>query len=145
MGAGDSMNPSGAISRHDVARMNKHANQYYEQIRKRKSDVSAIAKHTGFPVQDIQAVKNHIFVNYHDLGRNKSVRFAPDYDMAVSWQRLIDGRRIQKMDIILLKHELHELKLMSNGMSYDDAHIQADRLFSFTAFVRALDEREGIR
>ena len=42
--------------------------------------------------------------------------------MSVSWQRLREGKNIQKHDIMLLKHELMELGLMEQGMVYETAH-----------------------
>jgi len=135
---------SGAISRHDVARMDKHAKQYYEQIRRRKSDVSAIAENTGFSVQDVQAIKNHVFMNYHDLGEIELLRFTPDYDMSVSWQRLIDGHNIQEMDLVMIKHELLEIEIMAQGAGYHEAHKQADSKYSYSRYVKELDAKEDI-
>ena len=144
IGALNSMNLSGAVSRHDLDRMDAHAVQYYEQIRKRTGDVAAIAKNTGFSLGEVEAIKQHIFVNKHDLGNEELERFVPDFDMAVSWQRLIDGRNIREMDITLLNHELHELNLMAQGVSFSEAHLKADRLHSYTRFVRELNREEGI-
>lgn len=136
---------SGAIPRSDVKRMDDHATQYYEQIRQRTTDVDAIAKNTGLSIEDVQSVKNHVFIERHDLGRKNPTRFDPSYDMAVSWQRLIDGRDIQEMDMVLLKHELHELRLMAQGAGYRDAHIQAELLYNYSQFVQALNLKEGVR
>jgi len=136
---------SGAIPRSDIARMDAHADQYYEQIRNRTSDVAIISKNTGFSEKDIEAVKNHIFVDFHDLGETGIRRFDPNYDMVVSWQRLIEGRNIQEMDIVLLNHEIIELRLMSQGFSYGDAHEQAEQLHNYTEFVRKLNLSEGMQ
>jgi SPP1 gp7 family putative phage head morphogenesis protein len=135
---------SGAISRHDTDRMHSHAERFYEQIRKRTTDVEAIAKNTGFSVADVQAVKDHVFMNHHNLGEVIPMRFAPDYDMAVSWQRLISGSNIQEMDIVLLNHELTELRLMSQGLDYVAAHVKADQEYSYIKFIRELDRKEGL-
>lgn len=35
-------------------------------------------------------------------------RFVPDFYMAQSWQRLIEGNNIQHHDLLLLDHELYE-------------------------------------
>jgi len=135
---------SGAIPRSDMVRMDAHAERYYDAIRSRSSDVMAIAENTGFAVEDVAAIKQHIFIDAHDLGGVQPMRFAPDYDMAVSWQRLIDGRNIQEMDIVLLHHELAELRLMAQGLDYRTAHLQADMQYSYTGFVRLLNATEGI-
>ena len=135
---------SGAISRHDIKRMQKHADLYYDEIRKRTSDVTAISINTGYSENEIMAVKNHLFLEYHDLGRKNPTRFHPDYDISVSWQRLIDGKNIFEMDIVLLKHELCELKLMTEGITYDKAYEIADNKFSYMNFIKILNETEGI-
>ena len=137
---------SGAIPRHDIERMDKHAEQYYEQIRRRSSDVEAIARNTGFSEDDIAKIKSHLFLNEYDLGDATPSKFDPLYDIAISWQRLIDGKNIQEMDLVLLRHELMEHELMNvRGMSYIKAHRLTEASHNYSKFVRELDEREGIR
>ena len=133
----------GAISRTDWKRMDKHAEMYYEEIRKRRSDTQAIARNTGFTNGEIEKIKRHLFIETHDLGKKTRSRFMPDYDIAVSWQRLIDGKQ-QEMDIVLLNHELMELKLMSEGYVYEEAHDLADSLYNYTKYVKELDAKEGL-
>ena len=138
----------GAIPLDDLSRMDAHAERYYEEIRRRNSDVQAIATNVegmGFTVQDIQTVKSHIFLNEYVLEGKKPRRFDPDYDMAVSWQRLIDGRDIREMDVILLQHELLEYSLMSQVISYVQAHEAAERQYSYKGFTTELDKEAGIR
>ena len=131
---------SGAILRNDTERMDAHAKRYYEEIRKRKSDIAAIAKNTGFSVEDVEKVKKHVFIDTHDLGDEIPERFAPDYDMAVSWQRLIDGKDIQEMDIVLLNHELMEYELMKQGLSYNEAHRIAEKSYNYNKYIDELDK-----
>jgi hypothetical protein len=135
---------SGAIARSDYGRMKAHAERYYEEIRNRTTDVEAIANNTDFSVEDVDAVKRHIFIDEHDLGDEFPERFEPNYDMAVSWQRLIDGKNIQKMDLILLQHELHELRQMAQGVSFYVAHESAQSVYNYSEFVKQLNEREGV-
>ncbi len=136
----------GAIPRKDVRRMRKHAIMYYEEIRKRDSDVDAIAANTGFGKEAIRKIKEHVFHNFYHLDEEEPTRFDADYDMAVSWQRLIDGKDIREMDIVLLHHELTEHRLMNeDGLSYDAAHAIAENQYNYSQFVRALDLREGIK
>lgn len=71
-------------------RATEHAVRYYEEIRHRKTDAIRIAQNTGFRAQDIQAIKDYIFVEEHDLVDGHR-RFYEDYEMAQSWQRLIEG------------------------------------------------------
>ena len=125
--------------------MDTHAKMYYEQIRKRKSDIESIARNTCFSIEDIRKIKEHIFFNEYDLGDEVPSRFDPLYDIAVSWQRLINGSDIKEMDIILLKHELFEYELMNEqGMDYKAAHKIAEQSYNYSKFIKELDEKEGL-
>jgi len=136
---------SGAIPRNDIARMDAHAKRYYEEIRKRASDVRAIAQNTGLTEEDIMAIKQHIFFNEYALGGKKPARFDPDYDMAVSWQRLIEGKSIQEMDLVMLKHEMMEYQLMSEKcLSYREAHDLTEQSYNYAKYVNELNAREGM-
>jgi len=63
----------------------------------------------------------------------------PDYDMAISWQRLIEGKSIQEMDIVLLKHELMEYGLMKQGLLYDEAHSITEKTYNYKKYTNELD------
>ena len=136
----------GAIARSDYNRMEKHAERYYEAIRRRKSesDVEAIARNTGFSVEDVRKIRRHVFMDVHDLGDRGIQRFDPSFDMAVSWQNLADGKNIREMDIVMLHHELEELKLMAQGLDYDTAHETVQKVYNYQKYVRELDAREGV-
>jgi SPP1 gp7 family putative phage head morphogenesis protein len=121
---------SGALNP-DSTRAKGHAKRYYESVRKMTGDVKRIAKNTGYNENDIQEVKNYIFMEKHDLGNGKPEYFVPSYQMAESWQRLIDGKNIQKHDYTLLDHEIHERNLMKQGYTQDDAHIITSRIFNY--------------
>jgi len=137
---------TGAIPRTDLERLDEHSNRYYEEIRKRKHDVAAIAHNTGVPIEDIEKIKQHIFVNEYDLGEDGYRRFDPDYDIAVSWQRLVDGKDIQEMDIVLLNHELFEYNLMNEQkLSYKEAHKKAAELYNYQMFTDALNRKAGLK
>jgi len=120
--------------------MDEHAARYYEEVRKRTGDIESIAKNTGFSVEDITIIKNHVFFNEYDLDGKKLKKFDPDYDMAVSWQRLIDGKNIKEMDIVLLNHELMEFGLMKQGLSYNEAHRITDKTYSYKKYTDELDK-----
>ena len=64
--------------------------------------------------------------------------------MAVSWQRLIDGKNIQEMDLVMLNHELMEYELMKQGMSYREAHDITEKTYNYTKYVKALNIEAGI-
>ncbi len=108
-----------------------HAERYYESVRKMKTDVRNIAQNTGFSEEDISQIKNHVFVDEHDLGGDVPERFYPNYAMSQSWQRLIDGKNIQKHDITLLNHEKMESKLMKLGYSQKEAHEFTEKVYNY--------------
>jgi hypothetical protein len=65
------------------------------------------------------------------------------YDMAVSWQRLIEGTGIQEEDYILLQHEYLELTLMEGeGLKYDEAHIKASEQFDYATIIKRREAEE---
>ncbi|MDR1736168.1 MAG: hypothetical protein LBR85_04775 [Oscillospiraceae bacterium] len=136
---------SGAIPRGDWTRMDSHAISFYEEIRKRTSDVSAISRNIGMPETDISAVKMHVFFNEYFLGEDAPRRFDPSYDMAVSWQRLADGNNIQEMDMVMLRHELLELKYMATGMPYAEAHRLANEQYNYERYTDELDRKAGLK
>ena len=65
-------------------RATKHTVRYYEEVRKRKDDIEKISNNTGFSKEQIQRIKEHIFLNEHDLEEGR-MRFEPSYEMAQSW------------------------------------------------------------
>jgi len=141
----DSTGASGAISRKDIAKMEAHAELYYNEIRKRESDIEAISHNTGFSKENIALIKKHIFFNEYDLGKKNLSRFDPSYDIAISWQRLQEGKNIQEMDIVLLNHELMEFRLMEEqGLNYRQAHELAETKYNYSKYIKELDEKEGV-
>lgn len=111
---------SGAITNTLSDKAERHAELRYEFIRNNKYDVEKIAKNTGYSVAQIQSIKNYLFIDKHDLG-DKIDRFVPDFCIAQSWDRLTTGK-IEKHDLILLKHEIMEQELIENGLTQDEAH-----------------------
>ncbi|MHC6204553.1 hypothetical protein ACYULU_15340 [Breznakiellaceae bacterium SP9] len=137
----DSTGASGAIPVSDQKRRNAHATRFYEEVRKRTTDIQVIAKNTGWDVSSIEKIKNHIFFTEHDLGYAVPVRFDPDYDMAVSWQRLTEGTGIREEDYILLQHEYLELQFMEQeGLSYSEAHSKASEQYNYAAVIKRKEQ-----
>ena len=128
---------SGALNP-DSQKAYEHAEQYYNSVRAMKSDTAKIAKNTGFKQSNIDKVKNHLFINEHDLGDGLYSRFFPDYEIAQSWQRLIDGKDIKPHDYVLLKHETAEATLMKRGLKQQQAHDKANKRYNYQ---NALNER----
>ena len=126
-------NISGAISgalNPDSEEAEKHAEQYYESVRNMKTDYIKIAENTGMSEQDIVDIKNYLFVEKHNLFDGYK-RFDLSYHIAQSWQRLIDGKKIKEQDIIMLKHELIEMELVKSGMTQNQAHINATKIYNY--------------
>ena len=111
----------------------QHAVRYYESVRHMKTDTHKISKSTGISKEKLDKIKNHVFVNEHELLDGKR-RFDPDYEIAQSWQRLINGD-YKEQDIVLLKHEYAELRYMEKGFSQNEAHIKASRKYNFAKYV----------
>lgn len=125
-------------------RRNEHAERYYEEIRNRKPQyvINRLAKNADISKVVAKDVYEHVFVNKHMLG-DQWKRFDPDYDMAESFRRLLEGKDIQSHDIVMIKHEGLELTLMKQyNMTYEEAHETANRSYNYS---EALKEflREG--
>ena len=112
-------------------RAQKHADNYYEAVRHMTSDIDRIVANTEFSKDEISSVKNFIFIEKHDLGNGMLEYFDPDYAMAQSWQRLIDGKNIQQHDITLIRHELMERELMLQGYSQEKAHRITEEKYNY--------------
>ena len=125
---------SGAVSgglKHDSKRAFEHAKRYYESVRHMSTDVKRIAENTGFDEKEIAAIKDFVFMQKHDLGNEELEYFYPNYAMAQSWQRLIDGKNIQPHDITLLNHEKMEKQLMMQGYPQDEAHRITEQTYNY--------------
>ncbi len=118
----------------------KHAEQYYESVRKMKTDYKKIALNTGYSEELIKKIKYYSFIKEHDLITGKG-KFYPDYHMAQSWQRLIEGKNIQKHDLLLLEHEMYELILVENGVSQIEAHNTTNKIYNYT---KGCEEYDGL-
>jgi len=115
------------------------AREAYEKY-SREYDVDLIAANTGFSKEEIMSIKRHIFFNKHRL-YSKYGFFEPDYDMAVAWKRLREGKTLSR-DILLLQHELLESKVEKMyNLSASEAHEIATREFDWA--TRVLEETEG--
>ena len=108
----------------------KHAKKYYGLVRSMKTDVKKIAKTLNMNESEIQAIKDFVFNEKHDLGGEELEYFEPDYMMGESWRRLIEGKP-EKHDITLIKHEEMERKLMKQGMSQEEAHNITSKKYNY--------------
>lgn len=113
---------SGAITDAESSDAILHAYKYYEYIRNINNDVDKIAENTEFTKDQILMVKNYIFYAEHELDGGYQ-RFEPDFYMAQSWRRLaFEPKNIKPHDIMLIRHELYEMSLVTQGYPYKQAH-----------------------
>nr|DAM30176.1 MAG TPA: minor capsid protein [Caudoviricetes sp.] len=114
-----------------------HAEKYYSEVRKMNTDCAKIAKNVGWTKESIAKIKEHLFYRKHNLGGTEPEYFDADYDIAITWQNLIDGKNIQEKDIILLKHEYLELYIMKNKkVGYAEAHKLAEEKHNYSAALK---------
>lgn len=123
----------------------KHAERYYEEIRNRKPKyvISRLAKGAGISEETAKEVYEHIFVNEYMINGVKK-RFDPDYDMAESFRRLLEGKNIKPHDKIMIQHEELELNLMKGyNMPYKQAHEKADESHNYAKALSAFLKEVG--
>uniref|UniRef100_UPI0024BA6E1A phage minor capsid protein n=1 Tax=Ligilactobacillus salivarius TaxID=1624 RepID=UPI0024BA6E1A len=124
----------------------KTARNLYIQFAQRssKSSINKISKAGNVSVEDASEIYNHIFVDKHltlDKDGNKVMaKFVPNIDMAQSFQRIFNGQKLHEEDIILLKHELYERKLMKNNpnMTYKEAHNLTNKIYDYESLINKL-------
>lgn len=122
---------SGAITDPNSDEALEHAELYYKEIRKMSTDIQRIAKNTDFSYSQILLIKNYLFMDLHELGGELKV-FDACFEIAESWRRLaFEKKNIQPHDIILLKHELNEINLVSQGYTQSDAHNMTNILYNY--------------
>ncbi len=118
------------------------AEQYYDSIRNRIDDIEKISNNTHISYTDVEIVKRHVFLENHILDDNVAV-FDADYDMAVAWQRLINGT-YEDRDIVLLKHELLESQVEKEyNLNYRDAHNIAQKKYPWSDIIDQMFGGEG--
>jgi hypothetical protein len=126
---------AGAIK--GIARRTRHAVLYYEMVRNRNSDVTAIARNTGWTVESIARIREHLLAN-------GLCRFDPSYEISVAWQHLVEGRRIQTSDLVFLKHEYLESILMERrNLNYSEAHERSNSLHDWWRLIGESNERHS--
>ncbi|UED73889.1 late control protein [Brevibacillus sp. DP1.3A] len=103
------------------------ASKHYDEIRSvGMEDIEQVAKNTGLSVEEISAVKQHIFFDSHKIPLNdKSYRvgqFTPDADFGYAWKQAQKEKELTQSQKEwlqqMIKHELTEIKLMKQGYPY---------------------------
>lgn len=124
----------------------KHANSYYEEIRNRKSKyvIKRIEKNAGITNEEARNVYEHVFINEHKFTDGRVERFAPDYDMAESFRRILEGKNVKQHDITMINHEKLEFELMEQyNMVYEEAHAIAESKYNYKKELDEFLERLG--
>ena len=133
---------TGARSALEWIKRDEEAENYYDTMRKRNDDIGKIARNTGFSEKDIRSIKEHVFINSHilDYGRG---RFDANYDMAIAWQRLINGN-FEDRDLVLLNHELLESIIEKEyNCTYREAHNMAEEKHAWDKIIDDLFGGDG--
>lgn len=110
------------------------ADELYEEIRNNTKDIYDIAKNTGYKVQNIQKIKDHVFYNEHLLDKYVDygippirARFDSDINQAQAWKRLEQGN-FTKEDTTWMKHEIAERWYeKKHDSGYSAAHEAAEK------------------
>ncbi|MDD6202468.1 MAG: hypothetical protein PUB13_05945, partial [Lachnospiraceae bacterium] len=122
-----------------------HAQKYYAELvnRDKSTVVNKIATNVGMRGRTIKTVYEHVFENKHIFEYGEDRKFAPDYDMAQSFQRLLEGKDIKPHDITLLRHERLEYLLMEKyNIIYEEAHAIAERKYNYANELREFLRKE---
>ena len=117
------------------------AEELYEQIRRRRKDYINVARNTNCSLEQAKIIKDYIFNNMHEL-RSGYRRFDADLMIAQSWLRLSErnANNIQRHDLILIYHELYEIRLLlaDNNLHQASAHEQAQRRYNYNLEAKTI-------
>ena len=111
------------------------AKSFYAEVRRRTTDSAKIAENLGKSKDEIQKVKDYLFVDKSLYDEDLQVwrRFDEDCMIAHSWQRLTDGKNIMPHDRTLIEHELYEIKLKAENptITHYEAHAIAQSKYNY--------------
>jgi hypothetical protein len=139
---------AGALRDKSSKEQDKFADEYYESIRNRKiaTDIAVIAENSGFSQEDIMAIRNHMFIEKHDLGDGRFERFDSSWLQAQAWQRMernwktSGDERYRDVDVLMLHHELEELTIMKRrGVNYHIAHDETNEKYNWWLAIKELE------
>ena len=121
------------------------ATRFYNERLLDDTDIILIAEHTGFKVEEIRAIKKHIMSDMINFEDGSIKKFDPDIDQALAWKRLMEGTNIKESDIILLNHELEELKIMKKtGTYYERAHNEANKKYNWEQAISYFEDTDNL-
>lgn len=130
----DGVQTGGRIVDPEGQRGQAFADLYYEEIRHFTTDVERIAQNIGKRKEDIQKIKNYLFLDNSLYDEGVWRRFDTDCAIAQSWQRLMIGKDIKPHDLTLIEHELLEMRIKEDnpGISHSEAHTMAQQVHNYT-------------
>ena len=107
-----------------------------ESEKPKANKVSKIKNKTTLTESNISDAYYYLLINKHyifdyKLERKTDRLFYEDYDIAQSWQRLIEGKDVKDHDITMIKHEAYEKSLMYNSVDYEDAHRKSNLVYYY--------------
>lgn len=133
---------AGARTADQMLGRDDEAEDYYETIRARDDDVEKIAGNIGRETSEVAQVKGHVFTSEHRLG-DRVGHFDASYDMAVAWQRMINGEQ-EERDILLFNHELLESTVeRAYNLDYRAAHAIADEKYPWNGTITEMFGGDG--
>ncbi|MCI6559863.1 MAG: hypothetical protein MR434_00400 [Ruminococcus sp.] len=136
-----------ALDLSDILKRIDAAEKMYAEFRGMEDDIATIANNTRWSVEDIITVKNHVF-NDTVLKDDGYGLLDPDYEIAVAWERLIEGN-FYESDILLLEHELFEATYYNyfnpiNGCTLREAHEFTSHFYDGAKLIKELMKGGGV-
>lgn len=126
-----------------IIRKDRQAESFYEKVRTDNTDVKKIAEHIGMSEKKVQRIKNHLFHDTHMLDDGERRKLDADFDIAVAWQRISEGKA-EDRDILLLKHEYLESCLERKyNLTYREAHDLAEKKYAWDKEIERLFGEDG--
>ncbi|WP_303819103.1 hypothetical protein [Ruminococcus flavefaciens] len=123
----------------------EQAKKFYDaRVRSGNSDVELISENTGFKYKDVLAVKEHLMIESHLFDDGSTRKFEPNIDQALAWQRMMENRTTET-DMLLLKHELRELRYMrKTGCTYEKAHAFSNQKYDWQTSIDSLIDNDNL-
>lgn len=145
---GKIISAGGKVTEKNFTKALEYENQakaFYDAcVRNGDDDVRIISQNTGFKYEDVLSIKKHIMEESHLFNNGSVAKFDPNIDIALAWQRLIENRATDT-DILLLNHELRELRfIQKNGSTYEVAHEFANKKYDWQSAIDSITDNDNL-
>lgn len=142
---------NGNIPEDDLLERDNWAKVHYRNLKSmdRRKMVDKISKNSKLDKETVETALAHVFDDVQELLDPMTLEptmkhFDPDYDMAHSFLRLIDGTDIRPYDILLLKHEnLESLYMNRDNMGYREADAKTNETFNYRKLFEETEYGKG--